>query len=77
METDLWICLSVMEGRGRSRKQLKETGVYWILEVEAMERTVLRTRFVKGGLVVRQNTERINKLINVSSYRANFRIREW
>jgi len=65
METDFFMRLCAMGRRGRSRKQvlddLKETGGYWILEVEAPGRTVWRTRFGKGYKpVVRQSTELIN-----------------
>jgi hypothetical protein len=48
--------------RGRRRKQLlndlKEKRRYWKLKEEALDRTLLRTRFGRGyGPVVRQNTK--------------------
>jgi hypothetical protein len=48
--------------RGRRRKQLldylKEKRIYWKLKEEALDRTLLRTRFGRGyGLVVRQTAE--------------------
>jgi hypothetical protein len=47
-----------MTGRGRRRKQLlddlKEKKRYWKLKEEALDRTLWRTRFVRGyGPVVR------------------------
>ena len=58
-----------MGRRGRSRKQLlddlKETGGYWVLKEEALDRTVWRTGFGRGcEPFVRQNTELMNKLMN-------------
>jgi hypothetical protein len=48
--------------RGKRRKQLlddlKEKRKYWKLKEEALDRTLWRTRFVRGyGRVVRQSTE--------------------
>jgi hypothetical protein len=48
----------MMERRGRRRKQLvddlKEKRRYWKLKEEALDRTLWRTRFVRGyGPVVR------------------------
>jgi hypothetical protein len=48
--------------RGRGRKQLldylKEKRICWKLKEEALERTLLRTRFGRGyGPVVRQTAE--------------------
>jgi hypothetical protein len=53
--------IEVKGRRGRIRKQLlgdlKDTRVYWQLEEETLDRTVLRSRFERGcGPVVRQAT---------------------
>jgi hypothetical protein len=52
--------------RVRRRKQLldylKEKRRYWKLKKEALDRTLWRTRFVRGyGHVARQTTERMNR----------------
>jgi hypothetical protein len=54
--------IEVMGRRGRRRKQLlddlKEKRRYWILNEDALDRTVWRTRFGRGyGPVVRQTAE--------------------
>jgi hypothetical protein len=54
--------IEMMGRRGRRRKQLlddlKEKKRYWKLKEEALDRTLLRTRFGRGyGPVVRQTAE--------------------
>jgi hypothetical protein len=54
--------------RGRRRKQLlddlKEKRRYWRLKEEALDRSLWRTRFVKGYRpVIRQTTDRMNQSV--------------
>ena len=60
--------------RGKRRKQLlddlKEKRKYWKLKEEALDRTLWRTRFVRGyGRVVRQSTEWISIYTTVTYFR--------
>jgi hypothetical protein len=61
-EGEIKVRIDVTRRRGRRRNQLldelKETGRYWKLKEEALDRTLWRTRFGSGyGHVVRQTAE--------------------